>query len=101
MGGMGSMRRTVYLFLFALSLSLSAEEAAKPNPLLDKIGEWDGVTESAELQGPYEDWIQQEIPFGRTSFYLSPWRGYMDTWPASKFLNCLGINFNLNDPKTF
>lgn len=38
--------------------------------------------EQAELIGPYEDRLQQEIPFGRRSYFLSPWRAYMDTWPA-------------------
>ncbi len=50
---------------------------------------------AAVLKGDYEDVMQQEIPFGRRSYYLAPWRSYMDTWPASRFLDCLGINFNV------
>lgn len=28
------------------------------------IGEWDGVTASAKLEGPYEDPKQMNVPFG-------------------------------------
>jgi hypothetical protein len=62
-----------------------------------EIGQWDGTTQAAELSGPYEDPVQQEIQFGRRSYYLTPWRSYMDTWPASRFLQCLGTNFNVDD----
>ncbi|HEX4467389.1 MAG TPA: hypothetical protein VH025_09395 [Solirubrobacteraceae bacterium] len=33
------------------------------------------------------------VPFGTTSFWVQPWRSYMDTWPASRLLNSLGVNF--------
>lgn len=52
-------------------------------------------TSSGTLKHPYDDAIQQAIPFGVRSFYLAPWRAYMDTWPADQFLNCLGVNFNV------
>jgi hypothetical protein len=52
-------------------------------------------TSSATIKHPYDDPIQQAIPFGIRSFYLAPWRAYMDTWSADQFLNCLGINFNV------
>ncbi|HWX96143.1 MAG TPA: hypothetical protein VNZ01_04755 [Solirubrobacteraceae bacterium] len=35
-------------------------------------------------------------PFGTSSFWIQPWRAYLDTWPASKLLDSLGINFNVN-----
>lgn len=63
---------------------------------LARVGTWDGHTESASLAGPYEDALQQAIPFGRRSYQLAPWRAYMDTRPASWYLGCLGINFNVN-----
>ena len=43
---------------------------------------------------PYEDWRQQEVPFGQHSYYLTPWRAYMDTWDKNKYLNSLGVVFN-------
>jgi hypothetical protein len=56
-----------------------------------------GASTVAEpLEGLYEDPLQQAVPFGRRSFYLAPWRAYMDTWPARQFLDCLGINFNVS-----
>jgi hypothetical protein len=65
--------------------------------LLNEIGTSQGRDTDATLDGPYEDLRQQEIPFGgRRSFYLTPWRAYMDTWPAKQYLDCLGINFNVN-----
>jgi hypothetical protein len=33
------------------------------------------------------------VPFGTTSFWIQPWRSYTDTWPASRLLNAVGINF--------
>jgi hypothetical protein len=80
--------------------ALAPEEAREPSAAvlkaLEEIGTWDGKTESAELAGPYEDPLQQEIPFGQRSYYLVPWRAYMDTWPARTFLDCLGVNFNVS-----
>ncbi|HEX2948729.1 MAG TPA: hypothetical protein VHV83_04040, partial [Armatimonadota bacterium] len=58
------------------------------------IGEWDGVTASAKLAGPYEDPRQANVPFGIISYYNQPWRSYMDTWPASKYLEVPGLNWN-------
>lgn len=39
----------------------------------------------------------QLIGFGGRSFYLQPWRSYIDTFPATRILNAVGINFNAND----
>jgi hypothetical protein len=33
------------------------------------------------------------LPFGTTSFWIQPWRAYLDTWPASRLLNAIGVNF--------
>ena len=68
-----------------------AAPAANTESKLAAIGRWDGVTQSAQLERPYEDRLQQEIPFGQSSYYLAPWRAYMDTWPASKFLDVAGV----------
>lgn len=91
------------LLLAALLVSASTPGAEPPSAdaMLDQVGTWDGKTAAAELEGPYADPLQQEIPFGRRSYYLAPWRAYMDTWPAAVFLRCLGANFNIHDPKEF
>ncbi len=39
------------------------------------------------------------MPFGTTSFWWQPWRAYLDTWPASRLLESLGINFNVSAPQ--
>jgi len=84
--------------------AMAAEAPVEPSPAvlkaLEEIGTWDGKTASAELAGPYEDPLQAAIPFGRKSYYLAPWRAYMDTWPARQFLDCLGINFNVGAQET-
>jgi hypothetical protein len=52
---------------------------------LDDIGRWDGKTPLRQLPAPYIDPRQQEINFGIYSFYLQPWRAYMDTWDKNRF----------------
>jgi hypothetical protein len=89
------------IFLLALRSNGGNSELAVPvvptnvQQLLDQIGKWDGVTPESRLAGSYEDPRQQAIPFGRVSFFLTPWRAYMDTWPAAQYLNSVGINFNV------
>ncbi len=36
------------------------------------------------------------VPFGTISFWIQHWRAYMDTWPASRLLGAVGINFSGN-----
>ncbi len=61
---------------------------------LEKIGTWDGATLTYESEGSYEDALQQEVAFGANSFFHAPWKSYMDTWPADKWLNELGVVYN-------
>lgn len=63
------------------------QRRAEPPPSLD-------TTPALALEGPYEDPLQARIDFGRHSYYLTPWRAYMDTWPASRLLECIGFGFN-------
>jgi hypothetical protein len=44
---------------------------------------------------PIDSKYLTEVPFGRRSFWIQPWRAYLDTWPASRLLNAVGINFNV------
>jgi len=44
---------------------------------------------------PYID-PSQDIPYPQTSFYTQPWRGWMETVPATKMLNGVGVNFQGN-----
>jgi hypothetical protein len=47
------------------------------------------------LSDPIDPRFLTEVPFGTSSFWIQPWRAYIDTWPASTVLNSLGINFNV------
>lgn len=45
---------------------------------------------------PFADPKWAQVPFGAISYYYEPWRSYMDTWSASRLLNCLGIVYSSN-----
>jgi hypothetical protein len=47
------------------------------------------------LTDPIDPADLTRVPFGRRSFWLQPWRSYLDTWPASRLREALGINFNV------
>jgi hypothetical protein len=84
---------------FAFEKQAPKQEQASDNPTktqtaLDEIGTWDGKTMTATLQRPYEDRLQAEIPFGDRSYYLAPWRAYMDTWPGRRYTEALGATMN-------
>src|SRR5437870_2091096 len=83
------MNKRAVFFIFG---SLLVAPFAQAQTL--KQGEWDGVTESARLETPYEDPAQTPPPFGVMSYFSQPWRAYMDTWPASKWRNVLGVGWN-------
>jgi hypothetical protein len=63
-----------------------------------------GSSEQSEGSGgtltdPIDPKYLTETPFGTTSFWIQPWRAYMDTWPSSRLLESLGINFNVSAPQ--
>jgi hypothetical protein len=47
------------------------------------------------LTDPIDSRFLTKDPFGASSFWIQPWRAYLDTWPSSTLLNSLGINFNV------
>ncbi len=79
------MRTPMWLSLSIPMLAALSAFAAAPAPRAGSTTD--------ELSGPYEDPLQTQIPFGVRSFYLTPWRGYMDTWPASRWLEMPGVTF--------
>jgi hypothetical protein len=55
--------------------------------------------ESGETEtDPIDSRYLTRVPFGTSSFWLQPWRAYLDTWPASRLLDAVGINFNVVNP---
>ena len=53
-------------------------------------------TNGGSLSGAYTDPAYfVKVPWGAYSHWLQPWRGYLETMPATTFLNGLGINFNV------
>jgi hypothetical protein len=53
-------------------------------------------TEGGVLTDPIDPNFLYRVPFGKTSFWLQPWRAYLDTRPGSELLNGAGVNFNVN-----
>jgi hypothetical protein len=52
------------------------------------------------LLEPYGSALQANVPFGVMSYYLQPWKSYLDTWPAQRMLDAPGMNWtfiNYND----
>lgn len=61
------------------------------------------VTQSQpQFAGTLTDPFNQDqmMPFGERSFYLQPWRSYEDTFPATRMLDAVGINFNVDQSNT-
>ncbi len=56
----------------------------------------EGEGSGGTLTDPIDSKYLTETPFGTTSFWIQPWRAYMDTWPASRLVESLGINFNVS-----
>jgi hypothetical protein len=46
------------------------------------------------LVAPFEPSQQTLLKFGERSHWLQPWRGYLQTVPAQRLIQALGINFN-------
>jgi hypothetical protein len=77
----------------------SGESAGSPAP----VGESAPAGEPAAgesfagepLTNPIDPSYLTRVPFGRVSFWMQPWRAYLDTWPGSRLLNAVGINFNV------
>jgi hypothetical protein len=54
--------------------------------------------ESGEtVSDPIDPRFLTDVPFGKRSFWLQPWRAYLDTWPAARLGEALGINFPEHD----
>src|SRR5215831_3492095 len=72
---------------------------ATPAPATEAPNEFQSTIGASSLTGETLDPIDPKFlsgaPFGTSSFWIQPWRSYLDTWPASRLLESLGINFNI------
>ncbi len=51
---------------------------------------------AGELEGSYvKPEYLTELRFGAHSHWMHPWRAYLETAPASKFINAIGVNFDV------
>jgi hypothetical protein len=57
---------------------------------------WSATAHAGTLSDPINPWQQTALSsFPDRSHWLQPWRGYLDTVPASRLRNAIGINFDL------
>ena len=55
------------------------------------------AAQAGSLAGPYTDpTYLTKLPFGAHSHWDQPWRAYLETAPASRFLAAVGVNLNLD-----
>src|SRR5690349_4262141 len=76
------MCRLLATTLAALILALPATAAADP-PVVGSVTTY---TDPSQLT---------DLSFADRSHWLQPWRAYMDTWPATRMLDAVGMNFNV------
>ncbi len=53
------------------------------------------VENGETINDPIDPRFLTDMPFGTKSFWIQPWRAYLDTWPAGRLQQALGINFNV------
>ncbi|MCW3046970.1 MAG: hypothetical protein JWO74_1254, partial [Solirubrobacterales bacterium] len=72
--------------------ALAAVDApASPAPVPTPVnGSFAGV-----VSKPIDSAFLTQMPFGTRSHWLQPWRAYLDTPPASRLREAIGINFNV------
>lgn len=67
-----------------------------PVLLPDTRSQASAATQQEYPVGPYIDpKFLTELPWGKQSFYIQPWRAYMETVPATQLQDGIGINYNL------
>src|SRR5689334_12653831 len=76
------MWRLPATILAALVLALPATATADP-PVAGSVMTY---TDPSQLT---------DLSFADRSHWLQPWRAYMDTWPATRMLDAVGMNFNV------
>src|SRR3954447_4820324 len=73
----------------ALIVLVAAAAYLLVGPLTSNEGRW------ATLRNPIDRKQQTALAFGKRSHWLQPWRAYLDTPPATRLRDAIGINFNV------
>jgi len=56
---------------------------------------WSATAQAGTLSNPIDPWQQTALSsFPDRSHWLQPWRAYLDTVPASRLRNAIGINYD-------
>ena len=103
--GVASARRwvaaaTVLLIAIAiLAVVLARSNTPTRRSSLSPTTRASGTSTGGVLSDPIDPKYLTDVPFGTTSFWIQPWRAYLDTWPASRLLNAVGVNFNVSVPE--
>jgi hypothetical protein len=106
-GRYGLLLAAALVFVVALLAAILSRSATPARPTASASGSTRaGSTQASSRQAssagsetvsdPIDRKYLTELPFGSTSFWIQPWRAYLDTWPTSRLLDSLGINFNVN-----
>ncbi len=77
----------------------AAAPPGTPTPVSEAASEPSGrlPADIGETVGdPIDPRFLSDLPFGRRSFWVQPWRSYLDTWPASRLLEAVGLDFPTN-----
>ena len=80
-------------------VSGSSQGPISPTPASESASPGDAGASPSEYSAegdPIDPKYLTEMPFGSTSFWIQPWRAYLDTWPASRLIESLGINFDVH-----
>ena len=77
----------------------AADEGAPASPLLRDLATADACEPPDDglagiLRNPIDPMQQRALAFGDRSHWLQPWRGYLETVPATKLRDAIGINID-------
>lgn len=90
-----SLHGVSYAFTLRASLGRRATQSHFTAQVAAGSKPWPGA---GVLTDPINKEFLRETYFGTRSFWIQPWRSYMETLPASALTNAVGVNFN---PSTF
>src|SRR3954467_3745371 len=66
-----------------------------PGPPLPSVHSASHERHGGTLRKPIDPRQQTSLAFGQRSHWLQPWRAYLDTVPATRRPDAIGINFNV------